>query len=113
MESTSTTITTTTTPAPATKNPVLGLPLATVMRAEFALPLQDVLQIYTVGCFLKAWRSPRKQKSIEQIFDTPEQARHAAATCCAWLGIKTLASHEPVPAWWAGDDHGAAQSAVA
>ena len=101
------------TTTPTNKNPILGLPLTTVMRAEFALPLQDVLQIYTVGCLLKAWRSPRKQKSIEQIFDTPEQARHAAATCCAWLGIKTLAAHETVPAWWAGDDHGAGHSAGA
>lgn len=87
-----------------TQNPVLGLPLSAVMRSEIALPLQQMMQLYTVGCFLRAWRSPRSQKSIEQIFDTPEQARHAAATCAAWLGLKTLAAHEPVPAWWVRDE---------
>jgi len=87
------------------KNPVLALPLDAVMRTEIALPLQQMMQIYTVGCFLRAWRSPRSQKSIEQIFDSPEQARHAAATCAAWLGIKTLATRELVPAWWKGDQN--------
>jgi hypothetical protein len=82
------------------KNPVLSLPLNDVMRSEIAMPLQQVLQLYTVGCFLRAWRSPRGQKAIEQLFDTPEQARHAAATCAAWLGFDSRALHEPVPAWW-------------
>ena len=82
------------------KNPVLELPLSAVMRSEIALPLQHMLNVYTVGCFLKAWRSPRTQRSMEQLFDSPEQARHAAATCAAWLGIRTQATHEPVPAWW-------------
>jgi hypothetical protein len=86
------------------KNPVLELPLAAVMRSEIALPLQHMLNVYTVGCFLKAWRSPRTQRSMEQLFDTPEQARHAAATCAAWLGFRTLATHEPVPAWWKGEE---------
>jgi len=87
----------------AMKNPVLSLSLSDVMRSEIAMPLQQVLQLYTVGCFLRAWRSPRGQKAIEQIFDTPEQARHAAATCAAWLGFNSRALHEPVPAWWVGD----------
>ena len=82
------------------KNPVLSLPLSTVMRSEIALPLQQMLNIYTVGCLLRAWRSPKRQRSIEKLFDTPEQARHAAATCAAWLGFNTQALHEPVPAWW-------------
>jgi hypothetical protein len=82
------------------KNPVLALPLSSVMRSEFALPLQQLLNIYTVGCFLRAWRSPRMQRSMEQLFDSPEQARHAAMTCAAWLGIQTQATHEPVAAWW-------------
>jgi hypothetical protein len=85
------------------KNPVLSLPLCAVMRSEIALPLQHVLNLYTVGCFLRGWRSPRTQRKIEEIFDTPEQARHAATTCAAWLGIRTLATHEPVPAWWADE----------
>ena len=95
------------------KNPVLALPLSTVMRREIALPLQQMLHIYTVGCLLKAWRSPRSQKSIEQLFDSPEQARHAVATCAAWLGVRTLATHEPVPAWWSGESAGGAEIAAA
>lgn len=85
------------------KNPVLSLPLSAIMRSEIALPLQHILSLYTVGCFLRAWRSPKNQCSIEQLFDSPEQARHAAATCAAWLGFKTSATHEPVPAWWVGE----------
>ena len=85
------------------KNPVLSLPLAAVMRSEIALPLTGVMGIYTVGCLLKAWRSPKNQKQVEQFFDSPEQARHAVGTFAAWLGVRTLATHEPVPAWWVGD----------
>ena len=87
------------------KNPVLDVPLSSVMRPEIALPLQHVLKLYTVGSLLKAWRNPKNHRSIEQVFDTPEQARHAIATCANWLGINTLAHHEPVPAWWTGTDH--------
>ena len=57
-------------------NPILNVPLSQVMRSEIALPLQHIMHIYTVGHFVRAWRSPRNQKNIEQIFDTPEQARH-------------------------------------
>ena len=86
------------------KHPVLSLPLSQVMRPEIALPLQHVLQLYTVGSFLNAWRNPKNHKSIEQIFDTPQQARHAAAVCATWLGIQTSASHAIAGAWWVGDD---------
>lgn len=85
------------------KNPVLGVPLTEVMRAEIALPLQQMLHLYTVGNFLSAWRNPKAQKSIEQCFDTPQQARHAAATCAAWLGIPTPPMVDSVPAWWRRD----------
>ena len=85
------------------KNPILGLPLTSVMRSEIALPLQQMLNLYTVGNFLSAWRNPKSQRSIEQVFQSPQQARHAAATCAAWLGIATLPS-QPVPAWWRADD---------
>jgi hypothetical protein len=85
------------------KNPVLTIPLSTVMRSEIALPLQHMLKLYTVGCFLKAWRNPKNHRSIEQIL-IPRAARHAAMTCAAWLGIRTQATHEPVPAWWVGDE---------
>jgi hypothetical protein len=81
------------------KNPILSLPLVAVMREEIALPLR-ALNIYTVGGLLKAWRSPRNQKHIEMIFDSPEQARHAAVTCAAWLGIQTRAEHKIVGGWW-------------
>ena len=87
------------------KNPILGLSLTSVMRPEIALPLQHVLQLYTVGNFLNAWRNPKAQKSIEQCFDSPEQARHAAQTCAAWLGINIAPTHQTaVTAWWKRDD---------
>lgn len=73
------------------------------MRSEIALPLQHVLQIYTVGNLLTAWRSPKNQKSIEQVFDTPQQARHAVSICAAWLGVQTIATPNPVPQWWIND----------
>jgi hypothetical protein len=82
------------------RNPILSVPITEVMRDEIALPLQHVLQIYTVGHFLSAWRNPKSQRSIEQVFDTPAQARHAAATCAAWLGLPTPPAHGPVVAWW-------------
>ena len=86
------------------RNPVLDLPLTDVMRSEIALPLQHVLQLYTVGNFLSAWRNPKNQRSIEQLFDSPQQARHAAATCAAWLGIPTRPALSGITAWWNGDD---------
>ena len=93
------------------RNPILDLPLREVMRPEIALTLQHVLQIYTVGNFLKAWRNPKNHKSIEQVFDTAQQARHAAATCAHWLGIKTLASPSTIPGWWRADEYTAPLSA--
>jgi hypothetical protein len=87
-----------------TRNPILDLPLTAVMRSEIALPLQFVLHIPTVGSLLKAWRSPKNQKSIEQLFDSPEQARHAVAVCAAWLGVQTAPSSKVVSAWWQHDE---------
>ena len=86
------------------RNPVLDLPLSDVRRSEIALPLQQVLKLYTVGSFMSAWRSPKNHKSIEQVFDSPEQARHAVAVCAAWLGVQTLAAPKPVEAWWVHDN---------
>jgi len=81
------------------------------MRPEIALPLQHVLQLYTVGSLLKAWRNPKNHKSIEQVFDSPQQARHAIAVCAAWLGVQSLAAPNTVAAWW--DDRAAGfQSAL-
>lgn len=87
-----------------TRNPILDLPLNTVMRSEIALPLQHVLNLYTVGSFLSAWRNPKSQRSIEQVFDTPQQARDAARTCAAWLGVRSaLVTPNPGPAWWSDE----------
>src|SRR5258706_15457743 len=69
-------------------NPIRDLPLTEIMRPEIALTLQHVLRIYTVGSLLDAWRNPKSQRSIEQIFESPEQARHAVATCATWLGVQ-------------------------
>jgi hypothetical protein len=86
------------------RNPILDVPLNEVMRQEIALPLQHMLQLYTVGNFLTAWRNPKNHKSIEQVFDSPQQARHAAQICAAWLGIHSLAAPNPVPEWWRQDE---------
>ena len=87
------------------RNPILDLPLSDIMRSEIALPLQHVMKLHTVGAFLNAWRNPKNHKSIEQVFDTPQQARHAVAVCAAWLGVQTLASPPNVATagWWIGD----------
>jgi hypothetical protein len=85
------------------KNPILDLPLSDFMRSEIALPLQHVLKLYTVGSFLNAWRNPKNHRSIEQVFETPQQARHAVAVCAAWLGVQSLASQPSVTPWWIGD----------
>ena len=67
------------------------------------MPLQYLLQIYTVGSLLKAWQNERNHSFIERLFDSPEQAHHAVATCAAWLGVRTQVTHEPVAAWWVGE----------
>lgn len=82
------------------RNPVLDLPLASFIRPEIALPLQHLLKLYTVGSFLSAWRNPKTQKNIEQVFDSPQQARHAIAVCAAWLGFHSVATPVDVTAWW-------------
>jgi hypothetical protein len=87
------------------RNPILDLPLSDVMRWEIALPLQKMLRLHTVGNFLRAWRNPSNHKSIEQVFDSPEQAHHAAAVCAAWLGIKITVMHDPsLGSWWPTDE---------
>jgi hypothetical protein len=88
------------------RNPVLDLPLTDVMRFEIALPLQQMLNLPTVGTFLKAWRNPRNHKLIERIFDSPEQAHHAAAVCATWVGMRVAVSHDPSLGWWWRPDAG-------
>jgi hypothetical protein len=82
------------------RNPILDLPLLHIMRSEIALPLQQMMNLYTVGNFLSAWGNPRNHRSIEQVFDFPEQAHHAASVCAAWLGIKIAVGHDPSQGWW-------------
>lgn len=86
------------------RNPILDLPLHQVIKAEYALTLQHVLRLYTVSNLLGAWRDPQSQKDIEDLFDQPEQAHHAVATCATWLGLQTVAAPGPVPAWWLPDE---------
>jgi hypothetical protein len=88
------------------KNPILNVSLTEVMRSEIALPLQQMLQIYTVGSLLQAWANPKNQKSIEQVFDSPQQARHAVTVCAAWLGVRSAFTPVPLPAggWWRNDE---------
>jgi hypothetical protein len=91
-----------------TRNPILDLPLTAVIRLEIALPLQQILSIPTVGSLLAAWRSPQNQRSIEQVFDTPQQARHAVAVCATWLGVQMKPQATPVNGWWRADDSSSA-----
>lgn len=82
---------------------MMDVPLHEVMRSEIALPLQHVLHLWTVGSFLRAWEHPLTQRTIVQLFDTPEQARQAAAVCAAWTGSPRRVQSLPVPAWWHDD----------
>lgn len=86
------------------RHPILDLPLSNVIRTEYALQLQHVLKLYTVGNLLGAWRDLESQKCIEDVFDTPEQAHHAIATCAAWLGFQTVAAPRPVQDWWQSEE---------
>jgi hypothetical protein len=87
------------------RNPILDVSLVEVMRSEIALPLQHMMHLYTVGQFLNAWANPFNQPKIERVFDTPEQAHHAAAVCAGWLGCRLTFTPppEPVVGWWSED----------
>ena len=82
---------------------IRDLPLHLVFRYEIALPLQQMLRLYTVGSFLRAWDDLSSQRTIEQLFDDPDQARHAAATCAAWVGWSNAAAPSPTIGWWRDD----------
>jgi hypothetical protein len=88
-------------------NPIRDLPLTDIMRPQIALTLQHVLRIYTVGSLLDAWRNPKSQRSIEQVFESPQQARHAVATCAMWLGVQWDGMQRAgVGGWWTEDQVG-------
>lgn len=89
-------------------NAILDVSLTEFLRPAIALSLQHVLKLYTVAHLLEAWNTPREQRRIEQIFDTPQQARHAVSVCAAWLGFETYTMHGSATArapdpWAAGD----------
>jgi hypothetical protein len=89
------------------RNPILDLPLSAVLRTEIALPLQQILNINTVGALLTAWRSPLNHPHIEDLFDSAAQARNAIATCATWLGVRMQPSAGAVGGWWRSDEGGA------
>ncbi len=86
-------------------NAILNLPLNQVVLPHIALPLQQLFNVWTVGGLLKGWTEPQQRRRIEQIFDTPAQARHAVATCAAWAGAKSafLTMQMPKGNWWQND----------
>ena len=84
------------------RNPVLDVPLTQVIKQDIALPLQH-LRVYTVGGLLHAWRNPKNQKHIEQIFSSPQQARHAVSVCATFLGVPSHWVSESVEQWWSSD----------
>jgi hypothetical protein len=89
---------------------IRNVPLDEVLRHEIALPLQQMMKIYTVGNFVAAWCNPDNQERIARIFDTPEQAQHAAAVCANWMGARLTFTpmQLPVTGWWRSDESAAA-----
>jgi hypothetical protein len=63
------------------RNAVLDLPLSQVCASEIALTLKHVLNIYTVGGLLRAWRSPRKPQEHRTGVDTPHRRVTPYAVC--------------------------------
>ncbi len=85
-------------------NPILDIPLTTVLKPEIALSLQHVLRVYTIGNLIDAWQDPRDQRRIEQLFEAPDQARHAVSVCATWLGFDTFVMRKPFgDPWLAGE----------
>jgi hypothetical protein len=89
------------------RNPNLDMPLTMVLKKEIALSLQRVAQIYTVGGLLEKWGKGRGQREVEELFDTPEQARQAVAVCATWVGGQTTLKTGVVTTWWAAEEAGA------
>lgn len=89
-----------------TGNPILDLPLDKVIQPHIALPLQQLFNVWTVGNLLQGWTEPGQRRRIEQIFDCPQQARHAIATCAAWAGAKSpfMLTQMPQGRWWRNDE---------
>ena len=85
-------------------NPILRLPLIDVLRAEFALSLQQLYGVCTIGGFLTAWRRPENRRLMENLFDSPQQAQHARAAFAAWLNDAALPQASLAgQTWWRAD----------
>ena len=50
------------------------------------------------------WRCPGNHQCIEDLFDSPEQARNAIAVSATWLGVRMPPAAGPVSGWWRSDD---------
>ena len=88
------------------RNPILRLPLIDVLRAEFALSLQQLYGVCTIGGFLGAWRRPENRRLMENLFDSPQQAQHARAAFAAWLNDAALPRTAFAgQAWWRANSH--------
>lgn len=85
-------------------NPILDVPLTTILKPEIALSLQHVLRVYTIGNLIDAWQDPRDQRRIEQLFDTADQARHAVSVCATWLGFDPMILRKPHGDPWVSGD---------
>lgn len=73
-------------PFNAPDHPVLDVPLTDVLRADIALPIQQLLRIYTIGSLLRAWSDPLSQMQIRNLFDSAEHAQLAVSLCATWAG---------------------------
>lgn len=81
-------------------HPVLDVSLADVLRPDIALPLQQLMRIYTVGSFLRAWENPIAQPQIQHLFDSAEHAHSAIALCATWAGWASAALPAGSAAGW-------------
>jgi len=82
------------------RNPILDVPLTSLFRPDIALSLQQVLRLYTIGNLVDQWQDPRDQRRIEQLFENPDQARHAVNVCAAWLGFDPMVMKPPAGDPW-------------
>jgi hypothetical protein len=82
------------------RNPILDVPLTSLFRHDIALSLQQVLRLYTIGNLVDQWQDPRDQRRIEQLFENPDQARHAVNVCAAWLGFDPMVMKPPAGNPW-------------
>jgi hypothetical protein len=78
----------------------MSIPLQSVIKPQIAIMLQQLLGLHTVGAFLNAWRDDEMQRHIEQLFDSPAQARQAITVCATWLGLRARPVQDLPGCWW-------------